>query len=214
MGLQDKLKFKQEIPVHAYFAPDNLSVLLPGMEVKNGSKTNKGPISQVFFFAKNKVDIDANFESIKSMLTEDGVFWIAYPKKSAKIESDLIRDEGWDTVVNSDFIIVSSVAVDDTWSALRVKKKDPNAVYKRATPMEERKTEGVDYVKRTVKLPKDALEAMKPFKGLAAFFDSMAFSHKREYAEAIAEAKKPETRARRIEKMIEMVQQLQEKKKK
>ena len=71
--------------------------------------------------------------------------------------------------------------------------------------MEERSTPGVDYKNRTTKLPKDALAAMKEHKGLDTFFYKMSFSHQREYIEAIEEAKKAETRQRRIVKMIEMV---------
>jgi uncharacterized protein YdeI (YjbR/CyaY-like superfamily) len=78
--------------------------------------------------------------------------------------------------------------------------------------MEERVTEGVDYINRTATLPVDALKAMKTFNGLEDFFNGMSFTHKREYVEAIVEAKKPETRQRRIDKMIEMVLKLQEQK--
>jgi len=78
--------------------------------------------------------------------------------------------------------------------------------------MEERTTEGINYHARTVKLPDDAEKALNVHKGLTSFFYSMSFSHKREYAEAIAEAKKPETRARRIEKMVTMVLALKQKK--
>jgi uncharacterized protein YdeI (YjbR/CyaY-like superfamily) len=38
---------------------------------------------------------------------------------------------------------------------------------------------------------------------LRAEWDRLAFTHQREYAEAILDAKKPETRGRRIEKTIE-----------
>jgi uncharacterized protein YdeI (YjbR/CyaY-like superfamily) len=40
----------------------------------------------------------------------------------------------------------------------------------------------------------------------------MSFTHKKEYVEAIVEAKKPETRQRRIEKMVEAVSQLKARK--
>ena len=74
--------------------------------------------------------------------------------------------------------------------------------------MEERKVKGIDYVNRTVVLPDDALKAAKPNKGLVDFFYTMAFTHQREYVESIEDAKKPETRQKRIDKMIEMVLQL------
>ncbi len=40
----------------------------------------------------------------------------------------------------------------------------------------------------------------------------MSFSHKREYIEAIVDAKKPETRTRRIEKMVEALLKMQQEK--
>ena len=39
----------------------------------------------------------------------------------------------------------------------------------------------------------------------AAFFDGLAFTHKKEHVEAILQAKKPETRERRIVRMTEML---------
>ena len=46
--------------------------------------------------------------------------WIAYPKKSSGVETDVTRDRGWDAVTN-EIDAVSQVAIDDTWSALRFK---------------------------------------------------------------------------------------------
>lgn len=40
---------------------------------------------------------------------------------------------------------------------------------------------------------------------IRAAFDGMAYTHRKEYAGWIAEAKKPETRARRIEKAAAMI---------
>ncbi len=211
MSLSGKLKLKTELPLYVYAAPAEAADLFADLELKNAAK-GKGPFAQVLFFAGNKKDIDALFDKITASLAADAVFWIAYPKQSGNMKSDLIRNEGWDTVFKSDYQIVSSASIDDNWTAVRIRRKDPNAKYKSDVPMEERITEGVDYVKRTVQLPKDAVAAMKGYKGLEDFFNSMSFSHKREYAEAIAEAKKPETRARRIEKMVEMVQKIKERK--
>lgn len=48
------------------------------------------------------------------------VTWIAYPKKTSDVATDLTRDRGWEAVTG-DIDAVSQVAVDDTWSALRFK---------------------------------------------------------------------------------------------
>ena len=78
------------------------------------------------------------------------------------------------------------------------RKKESRCV----VPMEQRTTEGVDYVNRTVNPPADVLAALAATPGAEAAFHKMSFSHKREFMEAIADARKPETRARRIEKML------------
>jgi hypothetical protein len=206
MSVLDKLKIKTDQPLWLIDAPKEEKELFASVTIKTPS--SKTSASQVVFFALNKKALDAKFGSIVERLADDATLWIAYPKKSGKIQSDLIRDEGWETVFKSELQGVSSVSINDDWTGMRFRKRDPNAQYKRAVPMEERKTEGVDYIKRTVKLPKDAVAAMKPYKGLEEFFYSMSFSHKREYMEAIADAKKPETRQRRIEKMVEIVSKL------
>ena len=52
------------------------------------------------------------------------VLWVAYPKKTSALASDLDRDHGWEPMTAAGFDPVSQVAIDDTWSALRW-KRDP-----------------------------------------------------------------------------------------
>ncbi|HWP38455.1 MAG TPA: YdeI/OmpD-associated family protein [Gemmatimonadales bacterium] len=58
---------------------------------------------------------------------------------------------------------------------------------------------------RPLPLPRDFARALAARKGARAAFDKMPPSHKREYIEAIEEAKKPETRARRIAQAVQMI---------
>lgn len=202
MSVLDKLKIKTDQPLWLIDAPKDVKQLFDTATVK---APGNAAASQVVFFAMNRKALDAKFNNIVEKLADDATVWIAYPKKSGSIQSDLIRNEGWETVFKSDLQGVSSVSINDDWTGMRFRKKDPKAQYIRAVPMEERKTEGIDYVNRTVKIPKDALVAME---GLTEFFYSMSFTHQREYVESIADAKKPETRQRRIEKMVEMVSKI------
>ncbi len=61
-----------------------------------------------------------------------------------------------------------------------------------------------DLEKRAVEVPKDFAEALEKA-GLTEVFAKMSFTHQKEYAQAIVEAKKEETRTRRIEKAIEQL---------
>lgn len=199
-----KLRLNKEAVLLALHVPDDCITVFEGYRLKT-SLASKTLFSQAILFADNKGELENIYDKLLQKLNDDAVIWIAYPKKSSGITTDLVRDDGWDIVFKSDYHFVSSVSINDTWTGMRIKKKDPKAGYLRDKTIAERKTEGIDYVNRTVELPKDAKAAMKPFKGLEDFFNAMAFSHKKEYVEAIAEAKKPETRQRRIDKMIEMV---------
>ena len=56
---------------------------------------------------------------------------------------------------------------------------------------------------KIVKLPDDLIAAFKKNKKEAAIFDSLAFTHKKEYIEWIITAKREETKAERIKGTIE-----------
>jgi bifunctional DNA-binding transcriptional regulator/antitoxin component of YhaV-PrlF toxin-antitoxin module len=58
---------------------------------------------------------------------------------------------------------------------------------------------------RTVEVPAPLKQAMKKA-GVMPVFDALSYTHRREYCRWIAEAKKEETRLRRIEKAVEMLQ--------
>lgn len=204
MAVADKLRFKQDSPLLVLNMPDDCFGMFDAFEVKTNF-AGKAKYHQSILFAYNKVDLDKHYDKLISSLEKDAVVWIAYPKKSSGITSDLVRDEGWDAVNQSTYHFVSSASISDVWSGMRIKEKDLCKTYLRDKTAKERNTEGIDYEKRTVALPADAKAAMKPFKGLEDFFNAMSFTHKKEYVEAIVEAKKPETRQRRIDKMIEMV---------
>jgi uncharacterized protein YdeI (YjbR/CyaY-like superfamily) len=58
-------------------------------------------------------------------------------------------------------------------------------------------------VEATFDVPEDLAAALEA--GVREGFDKLSFSHRREHVAAINDAKKPETRARRIAKAVEMV---------
>jgi hypothetical protein len=60
----------------------------------------------------------------------------------------------------------------------------------------------LDAAERTVDVPDDAAKALAKAK-LRKVFDALSYTHKKEHIRAITEAKKPETRTRRIEAMLE-----------
>jgi antitoxin component of MazEF toxin-antitoxin module len=62
-----------------------------------------------------------------------------------------------------------------------------------------------DEAPRQVEVPEDLAEAFARNERARAAFEGLSFSHKREYVRSINDAKRPETRARRIELTIQAV---------
>lgn len=58
---------------------------------------------------------------------------------------------------------------------------------------------------RIITPPEDFERALKANKAALASWESLSYTHRKEHAKSIEEAKKPETRARRIEKAIQML---------
>lgn len=63
----------------------------------------------------------------------------------------------------------------------------------------------LDAAPREVATPDDLAQALRRIRGAMAAWERLSYTHRREHVEAIEQAKKPETRARRIARAVEMV---------
>ncbi len=63
----------------------------------------------------------------------------------------------------------------------------------------------LDTEPREVEVPADLQEALARDRDAGRAFEGMSFTHRREYVEWIEEAKRPETRARRVAGTVERV---------
>ena len=62
-----------------------------------------------------------------------------------------------------------------------------------------------DEVERAVEVPPDLGDALRANPAAADRFAGMSYTHRREYASWVADAKRPETRRRRIEQAVAMI---------
>jgi len=101
-------------------APDGyvraLEPLPAGAEVKTVAE---GTFDFIQVFCYEKADVDRHAPTILRALKPNGLLWLTYPKKSAKMKSDISRDVGWEAMLAAGMQGVSLIAIDETWSALR-----------------------------------------------------------------------------------------------
>lgn len=64
----------------------------------------------------------------------------------------------------------------------------------------------LDADKREVTPPADLVRALKTIPGALDLWRALSYTHQREHVEAIQDAKKPETRSRRVANAIKMIQ--------
>jgi hypothetical protein len=122
-SLVKKLGIKQGHKLLVLNAPDGylttLGALPDGVEVKTDAAEAKGPFDGVQLFVYSKADVDKFAPAAIQAVKADGMVWIAYPKKSSKIKTDIHRDAGWDAVQKVGMEGIALISVDDTWSAMR-----------------------------------------------------------------------------------------------
>ena len=87
-----------------------------------GAAFDRGTIAELTLsFVRMQHEIENACKEAIALTAPGGVLWMAYPKKSGEIESDLSRDTGWEPFVRAGWRPVSQISIDETWSALRFK---------------------------------------------------------------------------------------------
>ncbi|MDB5201195.1 MAG: hypothetical protein JWQ27_604 [Ferruginibacter sp.] len=74
-------------------------------------------------FAVNKKQLCEILTDVLPALAENANFWIAYPKPTSKIASDLTRDTNWECISKFGIDALAQITVDNVWSAMRFEKR-------------------------------------------------------------------------------------------
>ena len=165
-------------------------------------KTRK--IDFALIFAINQFQLNNILKELFTALNSDCKLWIAYPKTTSKIVSDLNRDASWDMLSKNDFEAIRQVTLDHVWTAMRFKKVDqlPN---KNRTFVEFKSADIKvdDFEKRLIALPIELDKLFAADEEAREFFTSLSIINQKEYLSWIQGAKKEETKKKRLEATLE-----------
>ena len=121
-ALAKKLKLRTGARAAIVNAPENyldeLSPLPDGVEIV--SKLD-GDFDWLQVFARSKAEFEQIGPDAIAALRPESMLWISFPKGSSKIQTDLTRDKGWDSLKDVDLRWVNLVSVNETWSAFALR---------------------------------------------------------------------------------------------
>lgn len=124
--LAKKLRLQQDQEVLILNAPEgyveSLGDLPAGARLIQNAEP--GTCDFVHLFVKNSAQFAQLGPTAIAAIRYDGILWISYPKKSAKVETDLSRDTMWTLLAEVNWRPVSQVSIDAVWSAVRFRPKE------------------------------------------------------------------------------------------
>jgi hypothetical protein len=119
-SLVEKLGIKPNSSIAILNAPADfdrtLGPLPDGVVVR--SKRNK-ELDFIHAFFLNSKNLHLQFPSLKGALSESGALWISWPKKAAKIQTDLTDNVVREIGLRHGLVDIKVCAVDEVWSGLK-----------------------------------------------------------------------------------------------
>lgn len=205
LAISSKLRIREGNVLRTINAPGDfkksLGELPKGVKITEAGKD----FNQLHWFVKTKAEMKKELKKVMEMIRGEVVCWIYYPKGSSGIQTDLTRDTGWEELMKQDKQWISLISFNETWSAFGLREKTNADRKKESKPKERPIFEYADSKNKTITIPADLEAAFKKNKKAQTYFQSIAFSHKREYIEWIVTAKREETREKRVKETIKML---------
>ncbi len=95
-----------------------LGPLPPGVSL---TAAREEPTDLVLAFVRSRRELEEALARLQGAFGPKTVLWVAYPKGASGIKTDIHRDIIRDYAATVGLTAVSLIAVDDTWSAMRLK---------------------------------------------------------------------------------------------
>jgi hypothetical protein len=94
-----------------------VSPLPDGVEV--GEKLD-GSVDVLVFFTVSRAELERRMGELKAAIAPAGAAWVAWPKRSSKVATDMTEDVVRDVALPLGLVDNKVCAIDQTWSGLRL----------------------------------------------------------------------------------------------
>ncbi len=201
--LAKKLHIKEGQKVLIKNVPDELKNIIseiPGQRNTNDFE-NIHAAEVGLLFVQNQAELKELLQMFLQGLRSSYILWLAYPKKSGSVTTDISRDAGWEHAKAMGLEPVSIISLSDDWSALRMRP-----THEIQTTIAERNARQLTPPAELI-VPAELIDALDQFPDLRIAFDTLPYSHKKEHIQSIESAKREETRIKRVEKSLDILRE-------
>ena len=119
--LAAKLGIKAQAQIHVVNAPDGylqwIAPLPDGVKIAPRLSSNA---DLVHIFSSRKTELADALRSCRAKLKPAAVIWVSWPKKSAKVPTDITEDTVREIALPLGFVDIKVCAVTDVWSGLKL----------------------------------------------------------------------------------------------
>lgn len=204
--LSKKLQVKPGSKWLLFNAPANyLPLIEPLPDGVQISYNAIGEYNGIQLFIKNSTNLLTSLQIVRPLLKHDTIFWITYPKKSSGIQTDLEMMSSWDELTVLGLRVVTSISVNETWTALRFKPIEHTKTSEGRNEALRNNEYGayIDVDNKQITLPPVMKAALEQTPQTLAFYQQLSYSNKKEYVLWILTAKQEKTREERLAKLVE-----------
>lgn len=124
--LIQKLGIKAGMRVHFCDAPKDFFRTLGRMPTVVMATRLKGPLDFIHYFTKDRAELDKKMDGFAGALESNGMLWVSWPKKAAKVETNMTEDVVRELAFPRGLVDVKVCAVDDVWSGLKLVRRLEN----------------------------------------------------------------------------------------
>lgn len=119
--LAKKLGIREKSVVLPVNAPANYRQLLePLPSLVRFVKTANSETEVVHLFVTKKAELARALADFRTRLDPNAAIWVSWPKKSAKVATDITEDTIREVALPMGFVDVKVCAVDEVWSGLKL----------------------------------------------------------------------------------------------
>lgn len=119
--LAKKLGIKPPLTLAAVDAPPEYRTWLGELPdgVRIVSKAGK-PLQAVHLFVWQRARLEKELAKYRQKLEQNGFVWVSWPKKAAKVDTDITEDTIREVALPLGFVDIKVCAVSEVWSGLKI----------------------------------------------------------------------------------------------